>query len=84
MIAKGLSESQKEIASAISAKEILEKFERSRILEVYFSRLDGRIPEHISDEYQELYQVELVEIKNFLLGQHPQDSLLQKIFRMMS
>lgn len=67
-----------------SIRIILEKFERAKILEVYFSRLDGRVPEEIPASYQKLYEVELSQIKNFLLGQHPQDTLLQKVFRMMS
>lgn len=67
-----------------STRIILEKFERAKILEVYFSRLDGRVPEVIPASYQKLYEVEMSEIKNFLLGQHPQDTLLQKVFRMMS
>lgn len=65
-------------------RQALGKFERSKILEVYFSRLDGRIPEHISGDYEELYEIELSSIKAFLLGQHPQDTLLQKIFRIMN
>lgn len=67
-----------------SVREALGKFERSKILEVYFSRLDGRIPEHISGDYEELYAIDLDVIKTFLLGQHPQDTLLQKIFRIMN
>lgn len=62
----------------------LGKFERSKILQVYFARLDGRTPEEIPSEYQELYSIELAAIKTFLLNQHPQDALLQKIFKMMS
>ncbi len=62
----------------------LGKFERSKILQVYFARLDGRTPEEIPSEYQELYSIELQAIKTFLLNQHPQDALLQKIFKMMS
>ncbi len=62
----------------------LGKFERSKILQVYFARLDGRTPEEIPSEYQELYSIELSAIKTFLLNQHPQDALLQKIFKMMS
>lgn len=84
MVSKELSESKKDIAVSISVRETLEKFERSKILEVYFSRLDGRIPQHISGDYEELYSIELPMIKAFLLGQHPQDTLLQKIFRIMT
>lgn len=71
------------IQEAISNREILEKFERSKILEVYFSRIDGRIPEIIPDSYKDLYEVDILSIKNFLLGQHPHDSILSKLFRIM-
>ena len=62
----------------------LDKFERSKILQVYFARLDGRSPEEIPSEYAELYSIDLSLIKSFLLNQLPQDALLQKIFKMMS
>ena len=84
MIVKELSESKNDLSVSISVREALEKFERSKILEVYFSRLDGRVPQHISGDYEELYAIELPLIKAFLLGQHPQDTLLQKIFRIMT
>lgn len=62
----------------------LGKFERSKILQVYFARLDGRTPKEVPSEFQELYSIELSAIKTFLLNQHPQDALLQKIFKIMS
>lgn len=62
----------------------LEKYDRSKILEVYFSRVDGRVPDFIKPEYEPLYGIELDQIKAFLLGQHPQDTLLHKIFRIMT
>jgi predicted transcriptional regulator len=65
-------------------RSVLDKFERSKILEVYFARLDGRMPDIIPEELKELYEIELISIKSFLLGQHPQDPLLHKIFRMMN
>lgn len=79
-----LSESDETMENEFSSRIILEKFERSKILEIYFSRLDGRIPESISSDYYELYEIELNEIKKFLLGQHPQDSILQRIFKIMN
>lgn len=84
MFANELPENQKVIMNAHAARGVLEKFERAKILEVYFSRLNGRFPQNIQSDYQELYEVELSEIKNFLLGQHPQDTILQKIFRIMN
>lgn len=64
-------------------RTVLEKFDRSKILEVYFLRVDGREPEEIPADYHELYEIDIRDIKAFLLGQHPQDTLLHKIFRMM-
>lgn len=88
MIPAALSESlsEKEVSTkdALWIRTVLEKFERSKILEIYFLRLDGRSPEEIPAECSELYQLELNDIKSFLLGQHPQDTLLHKIFRIMS
>ena len=84
MMTDKMSESEEKMENSISSRIILEKFERSKILEIYFSRLDGRTPDSISSDYHELYEVELSEIKKFLLGQHPQDTILQRFFRMMS
>lgn len=65
-------------------RSTLAKFERAKILEIYFSRLDGRKPEFVPEEFESLYRIELGEIKNFLLGQHPQDAILQRILKVMS
>lgn len=83
MNANAMTENDGMIQEAKSDREILERFERSKILEVYFSRIDGRIPKSIPESYQDLYQVDLLNIKNFLLGQHPHDTLLTKLFRIM-
>lgn len=69
---------------ALFVRSVLVKFERSKILEVYFARLDGRVPEKIPMELVGLYDIDLEHIKAFLLGQHPQDTLLHKIFRIMN
>lgn len=84
MLIKALSEASTVSSDLKETRLILEKFERAKILEVYFSRLDGRMPQNIPSDYHELFELDLEDIKNFLLGQHPQDSLLQKIFRMIS
>jgi hypothetical protein len=62
----------------------LEKFERAKILEVYFARLDGRTAQNIPSEFAALYELDLQEIKTFLLGQHPRDNLLHSLFRVMN
>ena len=77
-------ENNEKINEAFMVRAILEKYDRSKILEVYFSRLDGRMPENIPGDSFDLYEIELNAIKNFLLGQHPHDSILQKVFRIMN
>lgn len=84
MLPVEMSENHAGINDAHQVRSVLEQFERSKILEVYFSRLDGRLPESIPSEFQELYEIELSSIKGFLLGQHPQDTLLMKVFRIMN
>lgn len=84
MLPVEMSENHSEIHDANHVRSVLEQFERSKILEVYFARLDGRIPEIIPSELNELYEIELSSIKGFLLGQHPQDTLLMKVFRIMN
>lgn len=79
-----MSETEKIVNEGLMVRTVLEKYERSKILEVYFSRLDGRVPENIPGDHYDLYEIELSAIKNFLLGQHPYDSILQKIFRIMN
>jgi proteasome assembly chaperone (PAC2) family protein len=79
-----MSENSRDLIDAQRTKEVLEKFERGRILEVYFSRLDGRLPTNIPSDHHELYQLQLNDMKNYLLGHHPQDTLMQKIFRMFT
>jgi hypothetical protein len=62
----------------------LEKFERAKILEIYFSRIDGRRPECMPADFKALYEIDLQEIKSFLLGQHPHDPILSKVFCIMN
>jgi hypothetical protein len=83
-LSEGLSEKEEALREMKMTREALEKFERSKILEIYFARLDGRVPDEIPFEHEDLYALELEKIKKFLLGQHPQDPILQKIFRIMS
>lgn len=80
----GLSEFDQIFSEGIYARSVLEKYERSKILEVYFARIDGRIPELINPEEEDIYNLDLNSIKGFLLGQHPQDTILQKVFRIMN
>ena len=77
-----VSEKEEILFSGFEARSVLERYERSKILEIYFSRLDGRVPNEIPSEFSKLYEIELNVIKAFLLGQYPQDTLLQKVFIM--
>lgn len=79
-----LSEMKAEALRMNMARMTLEKFERAKILEVYFSRVDGRSPDIVPLALKELYELDLHIIKSFLMGQHPHDPLLSKVFRIMS
>jgi len=78
--------SEKDFAQSnfAEAHSILGKFERAKILEVYFARLDGRVPENVKEDYSILYAIDLKTIKGYLLGQHPQDAILHKLFKVMN
>jgi hypothetical protein len=79
-----LSENEMAAQRRDMTRTTLEKFERAKILEIYFSRIDGRKPDIVPSSYREIYELDLQEIKSFLLGQHPHDPLLSKIFRIMN
>lgn len=79
-----LSENQTAFFEEKMARATLEKFERAKILEVYFSRVDGRSPDIVPMAYKELYEIDLQTIKRFLMGQHPHDPILSKVFRIMN
>lgn len=64
-------------------KEILSRHERYRVLELYFCREGGRIPEQMPPERMELLEVTQSELKEFLLGQFPQDPLLHRFLRII-
>lgn len=83
-VSEPVSEKENSGNDVNSCRITLGKFERSKILQVYFARLDGRSPEDAPAEFQELYSIDLAVIKSFLLNQHPQDAILQRIFKMMS
>ena len=59
--------------------ERLAKFEREVIFEVYFRRMDGRYPAEIPEGMRELYMIDMEMIATYLLGQYPNDTLLQKL-----
>lgn len=64
-------------------KEILSRHERYRVLEIYFCREGGRAPEKVSPERMELLEVTQEEMKEFLLGQFPQDPLLHRFLKII-
>lgn len=84
MIPTLMSENEMDLCQGHIVRSVLERFERAKILEVYFARLDGRVPNDVPEEVSDLYEIELSDIKAFLLGQHPQDTLLHKVFRIMN
>lgn len=69
---------------ASMARQILAQYQRAKILEVYFERIDGRDPGSVSSDLKPLYELPLPEIKAYLLGQHPQDNLLSQIIKLMA
>jgi hypothetical protein len=64
-------------------KEVLQRHERYRVLELYFSRESGLLPEGIPPERRELLEISQEEMKEFLLGQFPQDPLLHKFLKII-
>jgi hypothetical protein len=64
-------------------KEVLSRHERYRVLELYFCREGGRLPEFIPHERMELLDISQDEMKEFLLAQFPQDPLLHKFLRII-
>lgn len=64
-------------------REILQRHERYRVLELYFCREGGRLPESIPPERMELLDISQAEMKEFLLGQFPQDPLLHKFLKII-
>lgn len=62
--------------------EILLQYERSKILEVYFSRLDGR--KKCKDDERELYELSLEDLKLFLAGKFKEDPIMQRLSNLHS
>ena len=67
----------------VLTKKILEKHERRKVLEFYFSRSIGEISEDSPDIFQELYSLDLRLIRSFLSNQNPKDEILQRVFNLM-
>lgn len=64
-------------------REILTRHERYRVLELYFRLESGRVPESVPAERMELLEVTQSEMKEFLLGEFPQDPLLHKFLKII-
>jgi hypothetical protein len=62
-----------------SEKKYLDSFDRAKILEIYFLRIEGRTKDSIPHGHEVLYSMDLNEIKNYLLGQEAKDSILPKV-----
>lgn len=70
-------------SDAIGLRDGLKKYERSKIIEIYFARLDGRDASDFSLEFDFLFKVELEDIRLFLLNQQPQDLILSKVLELV-
>lgn len=62
----------------------LSSFDRLKLLEVIFNRMQNSVPEVMSDDEATLYAWPLEELKDYVSTQHPQDPILLKILKMMS
>ncbi len=62
-----------------SVQKMLDSFERSKILEIYFLRIEGRSDASMSKHYGPLFSIELSEMKNYLLHRDSKDSILSKV-----
>ena len=58
---------------------MLEKYEQSKIIEVYFARLDDRLPDIIASAEADLYSMNLEDMKDYLLDQKPANPILQQL-----
>ena len=63
----------------VSGKKYLDSFERAKILEIYFLRIEGRINDSIPRVHEVLYSMDLNEMKTYLLGQETKDSILPQV-----
>lgn len=69
---------------ALFARSVLVKFDRAKILEAYFARIDAREPNLTLAESLEISSIDTEYIRSFLLNQWSQDSVLQQVVRMMN
>jgi hypothetical protein len=63
----------------VSGKKYLDSFERAKILEIYFLRIEGRTNDSIPRGHEVLYSMDLNEMKTYLLGQETKDSILPQV-----
>lgn len=69
--------------SKSQVRAVLDLYERNKILEVYFSRAEGFFPKVISSDLEAIYQLDLEEIKDYLMNQQPVDPILHRIFNLI-
>ncbi len=70
------------ISKLLVAKATLNRYPRTKILESYFLRMEN--PDSGSQAplgLEELYAVDIDFVKEFLLGQHPQDDILASLLK---
>lgn len=64
------------------AKNILDGLERSKLIEIYFSRLDGSNIHNLSEEYEDILKLDISVLRTFLINQHPYDANWAKFFNL--
>jgi hypothetical protein len=60
-------------------KNILERYENRKLLEIFFLRSNGENTQNTHPYPEELYLIDVKLIKKFLLAQNPKDEILQKV-----
>lgn len=65
--------------SSNQIRAMLEKYEQNKIIEVYFARLDDRLPDTIAGAEADLYSMDLEDMKDYLLNQKPANPILQQL-----
>ena len=63
-------------------RQILSRQHYARVLQVFFERSEGREAQVIPEGFESLYEMDLKLIKDFLLSQHPEDKILNSIFKL--
>lgn len=66
------------LVNASELSKILGKYNYSNILQVYFQRSEHSEVEVITEGLEELYEIDLDQLKAFLLNRPPEDKVLKQ------